>query len=123
MEIGNPKVEAFLQLFVSSESRGVNNAYLGLVSFATARLGTYRTVRFAIPEKIRGQLTGAPFSDLNFHLKMILPGPVAGTFRLDNLRARSFGTPVPGPGQAVDLVTQLTAAGENTPGSASFTAG
>lgn len=119
-QIDNVKNQGSLALFISSRSRKINNAYLGTVSFQGARLGTYRTVKFSIPEKIRTQLTAAPFTDLTFQFSMSMPGKFTGAYLFDNLRARAFGLAEPGIGQSVDLVAELTDAGVNTPGHATF---
>lgn len=123
VQIGNVHNQGTLQLFVRCKSCSINNAYLGMVRFNDLRLGTYHTVKFDIPATVQQELIAAPFSDLIFEFQMHAPGKVADTYRFDNLRVRAFGTPVPGPGESVDLVAQLFASGENKPGTATFPAG
>jgi hypothetical protein len=113
-----------LQLFVNSQSRNVQNANLGIVSFRSAPGGIYRTVKFTIPNQVRQALAGGAFSDLTFHFSLHVPGRIAGPYRFDNLRVHSPSTPPPGPGQSVDLTALLSySPPASTPGVASFPVG
>lgn len=122
-QLGTPSNAGSLTLFIDSKARKIDNVNLGKVTFEKAHLGTFRTVKFSIPDAIREQLMGGPFSDLTFDLSLSMPGNETGTYLLDNLRARAFGLAQPGIGQAVDLVAQRTQAGASTPGHAKFDAG
>jgi len=113
-----------LQLFVSCPSRGLANANLGSVDFKGARLGIYRTVKFAVSDKVQRALKGAKYQDLTFDLKLHAPAKASGAYLFDNMRLGSPATPPPTPAASIDLVaTTAYSPAATTPGIANFPVG
>lgn len=80
---------SFIEAFVSSRSRGLNNVPLGQVTFQKFRTGIYNTVSFTIPESVSSALHGEAFSDLIFEFAIDAPSTFQGSFLFDNLRVHS----------------------------------
>ena len=113
-----------LQLFLSCPSRGLANANLGSVDFKGARLGIYRTVKFAVSDKVQRALKGAKYQDLTFDLKLHAPAKASGAYLFDNMRLGSPATPPPAPAASIDLVaTTAYSPAATTPGVANFPVG
>ena len=113
-----------LQLFVSCPSRGLANANLGSVDFKGARLGIYRTVKFAVSDKVQRALKGAKYQDLTFDLKLHAPAKASGAYLFDNMRLGSPATPPPAAPASIDLVaTTAYSPAATTPGVANFPVG
>jgi hypothetical protein len=109
---GNAVNSGWIQLFVTSPSRGLNKVLLGKVDFNNYRPGIYNTISFAIPDEVSSALGSTAFSDLRFEFDVSSPGRTTGTYLFDNLRVHFVpleqsptGTPPPpGYGGSVDLV-------------------
>jgi hypothetical protein len=113
-----------LQLFVSCPSRKLIEASLGSVNFQGARLGIYRTVKFAVSDKVQRALQGATYTDLTFELRLHAPAKASGAYLFDNMRLGSPATPPPAPAASIDLVaTTAYSPAATSPGVANFPVG
>jgi len=97
----NPYWFGTLQMFLTSQSRGVYNQYLGQVELTGAPLGVFQTWEFAIPTYVVQALNGGPFNDLRVTFALNAPWGATGTYVLDNLRLKGTVKPV------VECVTPL----------------
>ena len=76
-----------VQLLVSVPSRNVNNLFIAQVELTGLPLGSFQTLRFAVPDSLRNSLRGATFNDLSFTVALNAPSGATGTYIFDNLRA------------------------------------
>jgi hypothetical protein len=110
-----------LQLYASIPSRNLSNVYLGQSELTGAKLGVYRTIKFAVPDSLRTALASGAVSDLSFTLALNAPAGATGKYLFDNLRARSPANPPPGARQSALLVALRTyTPAANTIGEAHF---
>jgi hypothetical protein len=118
---GNQNNAGYIQLYVTSPSRGLSKVAVAQVTLNGVPTGTYTTLGFPIPAAVRNAL-GTTFSDLTFEVDINSPGKITGTYLLDNLRVRSLPTdsdePPPGYGLSVDLLVK-----GDVPDAKSFDAG
>ena len=82
----NPFFLGSLQLLVNVPSRSVFNQFLAQVELTGRPVGTFQTLRFAVPDSLRNALRGATFTDLTFTLALNAPTGATGTYIFDNLR-------------------------------------
>jgi uncharacterized membrane protein len=82
----NPFFLGSLQLLVNVPSRNVFNQFLAQVELTGRPVGTFQTLRFAVPDSLRNALRGATFTDLTFTLALNAPTGATGTYIFDNLR-------------------------------------
>jgi uncharacterized membrane protein len=82
----NPFFLGSLQLLVNVPSRSVFNQFLAQIELTPLPVGTFQTLRFAIPDSLRNALRGATFNDLTFTLALNAPSGATGTYIFDNLR-------------------------------------
>jgi hypothetical protein len=118
---GNQNNAGYIQLYVTSPSRGLSKVAVAQVTLNSVAAGTYSTLGFPIPAAVRNALS-ASFNDLTFEFNISSPGKITGTYLLDNLRVHSLPTesdePPPGYGSSVDLLVK-----GDVPDAKSFDAG
>jgi hypothetical protein len=81
--------DGFIEGFVTSKSRGLNDVSLGKVSLSKDRPGIYNTVSFEIPEEVSSALDHAEYNDLIFEFVIGAADNVDGSYLFDNLRVQS----------------------------------
>jgi hypothetical protein len=106
-----PANTGWIEGFVSSKSRGLNNLSLGKVSFSKYRAGIYNTLSFSIPASVSSALNKEKFTDLVFEFDVSSTSRLPAPFLFDNLRVHSVElvqtpkgvAPPAGYGGSVDL--------------------
>jgi hypothetical protein len=83
------ETSGWIEGYVSSKSRGMQNASLGKVSFCKYRAGIYNTMSFTVPESVSSALGDANFDDLVFEFDVSTPNAIDGAYMFDNLRVHS----------------------------------
>ena len=85
----NPNWYGSVQLYLESRSAGVHNVYIGRAELTGLPLGTFTTLKYAMPGPVAEQLR-AGVNDLKVRLAFNVPSsPSASVYLLDNLRIRT----------------------------------
>ena len=126
----NPTWFGAVQMYLSSASKNMSNAYLGQVELTSLRTGVFTTLRFPIPNATADILKGATYSDLTIGIALNVPVGSQGVYILDNLRVKGKVPPRPTdetqiqPGQSIVLEAwKAYSPAENHVASQTFTQG